>query len=403
MIHLGDFHFLKENFNVIGRIIEGSGFDDTVFQAEVCSSGSLNGVLSGSHHNRSWTVHSIFSEALERLLYERFLEECNLSIPDVLLLNANGVNGDPTDIVDEIQSHADEYSKFKQWIRNEEFGKTAKFWLCLYLNVMRFQHFAHLSVQENNFEMKLICWEFFLPFYFALNKTNYSRYGSYYLRLLQDIEEVYPGLKELLRYKGLLVQAQSRYMLCTAIDQRGEQTINRDAKTTGGIKSFSFSDSSVLKWTLNRSEQVRNTTELLSLAGMKSSFDMYKLLRPSQILRSEEMVKNVVSVLNNEYINPFGSDLDKDQLFNLSSGAPINDSNAVEQILNIRKVGKDNYNVFKKNRLSSKLVKFHDPIKRNDLPLFSSTNKSVQIKQNTRTKTVEINRNIVGTSTSIFR
>ena len=92
-----------------------------------------------------------FSEALERLLYERFLEECNLPIPDVLLLNANRVNGDPTDIVDEIQSHADEYSKFKQRIQNEEFGKTAKSWLCLYLDVMRFQHFAHLSVQENNF------------------------------------------------------------------------------------------------------------------------------------------------------------------------------------------------------------------------------------------------------------
>ena len=96
------------------------------------------------------------------------------------------------------------------------------------------------------------------------------------------------------------------------------------------------------------------------------SFDMYKPLRTSQILRSEEMVKNVVSVLSNEYINPFGSDLDKDQLFNLSSSAPIDDSNAVEQILNIRKVGKDNFSEFKKNRLSSKLVKFRDPIKRND-------------------------------------
>ena len=129
LIHLGDFHFLKENFNLTGRIIEGSGFDDTVFQAEVCSSGSLNGVLSGSHYNRSWTVHSIFSEALERPIFERFPEECNLPIPDVLLPNADRVNGDPTDIVDEIQSHADEYSKFKQQIRNEEFGKTAKFWL----------------------------------------------------------------------------------------------------------------------------------------------------------------------------------------------------------------------------------------------------------------------------------
>ena len=41
------FNFLTENFNVIGKIVEGSGFDDTSFQGGVCSSGSLNGVLSG--------------------------------------------------------------------------------------------------------------------------------------------------------------------------------------------------------------------------------------------------------------------------------------------------------------------------------------------------------------------
>ena len=48
----------------------GSGFEDAIFQAEVCSSGSLNGVLSGPHYNRCWTVHSAFAEALKRLLLE---------------------------------------------------------------------------------------------------------------------------------------------------------------------------------------------------------------------------------------------------------------------------------------------------------------------------------------------
>ena len=58
IIHLGDFHFIKENFSLIGKLVAGSGFEDAIFQAEVCSSGSLNGVLSGSHYNRCWTVHS---------------------------------------------------------------------------------------------------------------------------------------------------------------------------------------------------------------------------------------------------------------------------------------------------------------------------------------------------------
>ena len=32
---------------------------------------------------------------------------------------------------------------------------------------------------------------------------------------------------------GLSIQAQEKYPLATACDQRGEQTINRDAKTAG--------------------------------------------------------------------------------------------------------------------------------------------------------------------------
>ena len=83
-VHLGDFHFLKENFNVIRKIVEGSRFEDMAFQAGVCSSGSSNDVLSGSHYNRSWLVHSTISEALERLLYDRFLEEYKLNIPDLI-------------------------------------------------------------------------------------------------------------------------------------------------------------------------------------------------------------------------------------------------------------------------------------------------------------------------------
>ena len=64
----------------------------------------------------------------------------------------------------------------------------------------------------------------------------------------------YPGLKDLLMATGLTVQAQDRYPLRTAIDMRGEQTINRDAKTAGGVSQFASSASSVQKWAMNRSD-----------------------------------------------------------------------------------------------------------------------------------------------------
>ena len=63
----------------------------------------------------------------------------------------------------------------------------------------------------------------------------------------------------MLKKAGLSVQEQDKYLLQIAIDQRGEQTINRDAKISGGIKAFSTNNESVTKWCLNCSEQAKNT------------------------------------------------------------------------------------------------------------------------------------------------
>ena len=44
IVHSGDFHFVKEIFAVLGKLVCGSGFEDVFFQTGICSSGSLNGV-----------------------------------------------------------------------------------------------------------------------------------------------------------------------------------------------------------------------------------------------------------------------------------------------------------------------------------------------------------------------
>ena len=52
---------------------------------------------------------------------------------------------------------------------------------------------------------------------------------------------------------NLSVQAQGQYHLRTAVDQRGDQTVNKDPKTVGGIKGFSGDNNDVTKGTLGRS------------------------------------------------------------------------------------------------------------------------------------------------------
>ena len=98
---------------------------------------------------------------------------------------------------------------------------------------MRLQHQAPAAIQTDDFKMRLVAPERVLLYYFIFNKMNYARYGSYYVQVLKQIENKYTGLMELLLPCGLSVPAQETYSVLYVIDQRGEQTINRGAKTSG--------------------------------------------------------------------------------------------------------------------------------------------------------------------------
>ena len=69
---------------IIGKIVAGSGFEDIVFQSDLCSYGSLNNVLCASHYNWSWIIYNTVSEALERMLFLRFIGEEHWGLPDGL-------------------------------------------------------------------------------------------------------------------------------------------------------------------------------------------------------------------------------------------------------------------------------------------------------------------------------
>ena len=208
------------------------------------------------------------------------------------------------------------------------------------------------------------------------------------------MEVLYPGLKDLLSEKWMSVQAQKRFPLRVPVDQRGEQTLNRDAKTTGCIKYFAADSSAVLKWTLNRSEQAKNTGALLNLPIMNNPGSIYKSLRPSQILKSEIFVSKIINVLKENYVNPFHSNLDKGLLVNLSSGIAVAED-VSEEITSTDSSGKDDYQTFCKDRLESKKVNFHDPVSRKKLALFSSTGQTVSVEKDKKLKSVEVNQNIL--------
>ncbi|CAB4006805.1 Hypothetical predicted protein [Paramuricea clavata] len=336
-------------------------------------------------------------EALERLLFQRFLKENSIAIPDYFYDACIDPIASYAVITENAASLYSEFQAFKEEARNAALGKTAQFWIQFYMDLMECQQTAHLTVQENDFDQRLLAWKFFLPMYFALNKQNYARYASYYVGVLQNIDILHPGLSEMLHKSGLSVQAQDRHPFRTATDQRGEQTINRDAKTAGpGIKSFANDSNAILKWTLNCSEEAQNKAKLFEMAGMSLSNEVYKSLRPSEILKSESYTTNVFNTLNKEYLNPFDAELHTSFLYNLSSGTQI-EVDISEEILNNRIEGEALFEIFISGRILKKEILFLDPIKKRKLILFKASSKKVSLTRSTVVKTVEVNRDILGT------
>ena len=129
----------------------------------------------------------------------------------------------------------------------------------MYLDVIRDVYLLYRALQKNNFFLRLFELKQLVPLAFALNKTNYARYGSYYVNCLESRDSTYLGCFEIIAVKRLSVQGQDKYPCQRVVDQRGEQTMNRDAEISGGIMYFASDSRSVLKWTLNRSTQARNS------------------------------------------------------------------------------------------------------------------------------------------------
>ena len=163
-------------------------------------------------------MHGLFSEALERLLFERFLTIVDdIDIPDVIrcnLLNRKAIDNLLNDIEFniEVAGFFTLYENFKQDIRSGNYGKITQFWVVYCLDIiMANQHLLHMAVQENDFFLRLHGLKYLLPFCFALNKQNYARYGSFYIHSLENLDNAHPGCRELIQEKGLSVQAQDRY------------------------------------------------------------------------------------------------------------------------------------------------------------------------------------------------
>lgn len=72
-IRLGEFHTAMSYLAIIGKCFQDSGLQDILIASETVATGSINGVLSGHHYNRSIRAYKLMFESLQILRWNAFL------------------------------------------------------------------------------------------------------------------------------------------------------------------------------------------------------------------------------------------------------------------------------------------------------------------------------------------
>ena len=253
---------------------------------------------------------------------------------------------------------------------------------------MHMQDAIHTAVQENNFEARLCAWEYFIPFYFVFKKTNYARYGSYYLETLKAIENSYPGMNEMMNdVTCWYFCTGSRQIPFTNIDWSAwwiddEQRCKNNWRNRSIYYEERF-DIKMVSYTFRPSTSHKRTSKPLWLEH--GSWNLFWSCRSSQILTTEKLVQEVTRIFVEDYINSFDNGIDKYTLVNISSGKPLKEE-ATEFLLSCPAVGKEKYKDFVNTWPHKKEIPVHDPIKRTKSKLLTIKSSSKETQNESKKK-----------------
>ena len=162
---------------------------------------------------------------------------------------------------------------------------------------------------------------------------------------MEYIEDTHPGAKEELKRIGIC-ERKNKIGIGQAIDLAGEQGYMRDAKTSGGITHFQTKASAVLKWVRSRPFQAKFTEALKEISNLEKTSDNHrKCLRPSEILKSNKIVLQIITCLKTQFSSPFGEEYDNDKLYNIVSGRAVPE-NISDSLMNIDTIGRNYFKEF---------------------------------------------------------
>ncbi|XP_070581426.1 uncharacterized protein [Ptychodera flava] len=174
ILRLGEFHTAMSFLSAIGKRFRDAGLEDIMIESGILAQGSVNGVMSGHHYNRSVRCHKLVAEAMHRLRFNEFLdsltEEEHLPVIASLLDLRDSY---PHSFIDAVNT--EEMKQLQQKYTDHierccESNVNYAFWSS-YLNMVQLLLLFIRGTREGDWHLHLAAIRQMLPWYFAYGKS----------------------------------------------------------------------------------------------------------------------------------------------------------------------------------------------------------------------------------------
>ncbi len=167
-----------------------------MIESEIVAPGSVKGVLSGKHYNRCIRAHKLIYEAMERLRLQAF--EKSLTTTEKTLLESihhllqdesateEFLNISTSNNVTEVKMLYDIFVK-----KRSEENPLFSFW-SKYIEMVQLLLLYIRATRTTDWYLHLSSLKSMIPWFFATDRVNYSRYASCYWVEMMCLERTNP-------------------------------------------------------------------------------------------------------------------------------------------------------------------------------------------------------------------
>ena len=241
-----------------------------------------------------------------------------------------------------------------------------------------------------------------LPYFFAMDRPNYSKWIPIYLIDMRKLPDTHPKVHEEFMNGNHSVSRSGQSFSQVWTDMALEQSVNLDSKKHGGIIGITLKPDALERWFLTSHERAAITTATKEMCGLQDSDQIgtHKESSQNRMSRDEADVQKLISVFTSELMtNPFFLTQDTDgevlPLLNIATGA-VMPKDLTYNLIHAVDLGKCHMENFVEERLNSHSKSFWDTVPQLKLKTFAN------LVQKTKTKTREEKIQVLNADRQLF-